>query len=78
MDKKPPRRDPQQARTESLKRDEAFFRAREEERRLGEEKTARLRALRLAKEATDREQAIRDAANAIATKKKRPRVPSPQ
>jgi hypothetical protein len=56
-----PRNDPQKARTESAQRDAAFFRAREEERRQGEEKSARLRALRLAKAAADRSQAERDA-----------------
>lgn len=55
------RNDPQKARTESAQRDAAFFRARDEERRQGEEKTARLRALRLAKEATDRAEAARTA-----------------
>jgi hypothetical protein len=49
---------------DSTQRDAAFFRERERERNLAAEKTLRLRTLRLAKEASDREAAAAAAAAA--------------
>ena len=58
---KPGRRD-QNLHADAAQRDVKFFREREEERIAGEQKTARLRALRLAKEASDRQRAALEAA----------------
>jgi hypothetical protein len=71
---KPGRRD-QNLHADATQRDVKFFRAREEERMAAEEKTARLRGLRLAKEAVDRERAAAEAAaKAAAPPRKRRRA----
>ena len=49
------------AHTQSAQRDAAFFKERERVKTLNDEKTARLRALRLAKEAVDKEAAAKAA-----------------
>jgi len=68
---KPLRRD-QKLHADSTQRDVLFFRERERERVLAVEKTTRLRSLRMAKEAADREAAaIAAAAKPPAPKRKR-------
>ena len=66
------RRD-QRLQADSTKRDTAFFRERERERTVAAEKTARLRGLRMAKEATEREAAAVAAAQAAADKAAAPK-----
>lgn len=65
--RKPERRD-QKLHADAAARDIKFFREREEERLAGEQKTARLRALRLAKEAQDRVTATAQAEATAAAK----------
>lgn len=68
---KPMRRN-QTLNTDSRQRDIAFFRERERERELALEKTKRLRELRFTKEAAEREEAARVAAEKpVAPKRKR-------
>ncbi len=63
----------QRLQADSTKRDTAFFRERARERSVAAEKTARLRALRMAKEATEREAASLAAAQAAADKAASPK-----
>jgi peptidoglycan hydrolase CwlO-like protein len=67
---KPLRRD-QKLHADSTQRDVLFFRERERERVLAAEKTSRLRDLRLAKEAAEREAAAIAAANKPAAPKRK-------
>jgi hypothetical protein len=60
---KPPKR-AHKLHADSTQRDAAFFRERERERNVAAEKTLRLRTLRLAKEAMEREAAVAAAAAA--------------
>jgi len=75
-----PRGDQKRGGGDNSQRDADFMRIRDEERKHGEEKTARLRALRLAKEASDREQAARDALSQPAKKpaRKKPKQTKPE
>ena len=70
---KPLRRD-QELHADSTQRDVIFFRERERERVLAIEKTTRLRDLRMAKEAAEREVALRVAAEKAAQPKRKRRT----
>jgi hypothetical protein len=70
---KPLRRD-QKLHADSTQRDVIFFRERERERVLAIEKTTRLRDLRMAKEAAEREVALRVAAEKAAQPKRKRRT----
>lgn len=70
---KPLRRD-QKLHADSTQRDIIFFRERERERVLAIEKTTRLRDLRMAKEAAEREVAQRVAAEKAAQPKRKRRT----
>ncbi|MBL8644000.1 MAG: hypothetical protein JNK21_08695 [Rhodospirillaceae bacterium] len=59
----------------STQRDQIFFREREAERQANAEKSARLRALRLAKEAGEREAAEKAAAEKAARPKRKATAP---